>query len=248
MNKSRLLLILVGLVIIYYTLRSKVKSSKPDVVWDAEMAKFAKMSMLAYHNYHGKNDKIKTMLEEDDHFTGYQIDPEHTTRDKIVLFSTHNDTKNAHVAYRGTQNVVDWKTNFQIPFFSSNSKRGVGRLNKHRDDLKDIIKKYGKDRVSVSGHSQGGFLSMQLASMFDLPGYHYNPALPLFTNYRPPSAPQKVYKTPGDFASVSTLYKKDNFEPVISQPKRKLPYTIVLPWFLSSAINIVRAHQLTNFT
>lgn len=46
--------------------------------------------------------------------------------------------------------------------------------------IEQVFDKYGKENLSVSGHSQGGHASYQMAMEHDLPGHHYfNPAINL---------------------------------------------------------------------
>eukprot|EP00230_Micromonas_polaris_P011537 CAMPEP_0197133466 /NCGR_PEP_ID=MMETSP1390-20130617/25893_1 /TAXON_ID=38833 /ORGANISM="Micromonas sp., Strain CCMP2099" /LENGTH=292 /DNA_ID=CAMNT_0042576161 /DNA_START=256 /DNA_END=1131 /DNA_ORIENTATION=- len=81
-----------------------------------------------------------------------------------------------------------------------------------------VIQKYGKQNLSVTGHSQGGGISYHIATKYDLEGHHYNPAINhsnivqagKFANNK---NAQNIYKTHLDFASplaYSKNLKKSN--------------------------------------
>ena len=69
-----------------------------------------------------------------------------------------------------------------------------------------VLQKYGKQNLSVTGHSQGGGISYHIATKYDLEGHHYNPAINQsnivqagkFANNK---NAQNIYKTHLDFAS-----------------------------------------------
>jgi hypothetical protein len=43
--------------------------------------------------------------------------------------------------------------------------------------IDNVASKYGKNNLTVSGHSQGGHVSYEMAVRNDVEGFHYNPAI-----------------------------------------------------------------------
>ena len=110
--------------------------------------------------------------------------------------------------------VNDWLVNGQIAGGSSNMSRAK-TAEKHADQ---VIQKYRKQNLVVTGHSQGGGISYHIATKYDLEGHHHNPAINhsnvaqagKFANNK---NAQSIYKTHLDFASplaYSKNLKKSN--------------------------------------
>ena len=123
----------------------------------------------------------------------------------------HNaKTGQVTVSYRGTTDnllrtrsfLKDWRINGQITGGKSNTvrvKQGQKQLNK-------VIEKYGKNELTLSGHSLGGHVSYQLGIVNDVPSYSYNPAINMSQlksaeKYSENASKHVIFKTPLDFAS-----------------------------------------------
>jgi hypothetical protein len=177
-------------------------------------------SSYDYFNSRGKITEVHSGLRDAkydyiDDLAGFQVDEELSTIDNLVL---HNaETGEAHVSYRGTTDNIgrtktffkDWKINAEITGGSTHS----SRVQQARTQMDSVISKYGKDNLSVSGHSQGGHISWQQAVEHDLPGFHFNPAINFkqlknVEEFGDAVRKQNVYKTPLDFASPVAHNKK----------------------------------------
>ena len=76
-----------------------------------------------------------------------------------------------------------------------------------------VVEKYGKENLTVTGHSQGGHVSMAIATKNEVTGYHYNPAVNHTQiieaeKYASNVSKQTIYKTPLDFASPLAYHKQ----------------------------------------
>ena len=146
----------------------------------------------------------------------FKVDDELSTIDNVVL---HNKvTGETHVSFRGTTDrpvgktktfLNDWKINAETAGGSTRTSRMKG-ASKQMDE---VISKYGKTNLTVSGHSAGGGISYQQAVKHDLEGFHFNPAINTTHvkqagRYAENAAVQNVYKTPLDFASPMAYHKK----------------------------------------
>ena len=128
--------------------------------------------------------------------------------DNLVL---HNaKTGETHVSFRGTTDnplrtksfVKDWKINGEIAGGSTHTSR-VKTAEKQMDK---VIGKYGKENMSLSGHSQGGHVSYEMGVKYDIPSHSFNPAINSTqvedaAKYSANESKQIIYKTPLDSAS-----------------------------------------------
>lgn len=171
-------------------------------------------SSYDYFNSKGKIDEVHKGLMDKKYdyindLKGFKTDTELSTIDNLVL---HNaETGETHVSYRGTTDrplsktrsfFNDWKINGEIAGGSTHSKR-IQQADKQMDR---VISKYGKNNLTVSGHSQGGHVSYEMGVKYDLEGHHYNPAInrnqvKLSSKYASNATKQTIYKTHLDFAS-----------------------------------------------
>jgi len=102
----------------------------------------------------------------------YRVLPEHSTEDHVAFFN--DKTNNAVLAFRGTnpRNVGDLRADLAIatglqsfaPRFAD-----AGRV------TRDLVKKYGKDNVHVTGHSLGGSQALHAAGRHGVEAHAYNP-------------------------------------------------------------------------
>jgi len=149
---------------------------------------------------------------------GYKIDNELSTRRNKVYT---NDKGEAVVAIAGTDNMKDWSNNLLIPFGLHSE---TDRYKNSEDTLKKTNAKYGKQKVSVIGHSQSGHIVNDLADR-DLIGSEaiaYNPAIIGKSNKN-----VKVVKSELDPVSLFTQTKKGDvvIKPTSYNPFRYNPLT-----------------------
>ena len=187
-----------------------------------EQHKYAILAKSSYDYFdsRGKIDEVHDGLRAAKHnyvedLKGFEVDTELSTIDNLVL---HNPTTGeTHVSYRGTTNnpsrlktvLKDWRTNGEIAGGSVTTKR----YQQAEKQIDQVIAKYGKKQLTVSGHSQGGGISYEIAVSHDIPGHHYNPAInstqvKRAARYAENEAEQVVYKTATDFASPLTYDKR----------------------------------------
>ena len=188
--------------------------------------KYARLARSAYDNFYSKNedhDYVHKELSKEEfshikELQDFKVDKDLTTVDNVVL---HNGkTGETHVAFRGTSNdalgkgdpitfLNDWKMNGETLGGSLETSRMI----EAREQMEQVIEKYSKEKLTVSGHSVGGNISYEMAVTHDLEGYHYNPAIngTQINNtglYRENKAGQTVYKTRLDFASPLAYQKE----------------------------------------
>ena len=179
------------------------------------MHKYSRLanSSYDYFNSKGKIDAVHEGLQNSkydyiDDLKGFAVDEELSTIDNLVLFN--KKSKEVHVSYKGTTDnplrtksfLKDWRINGQIAGGKSNTirvKQGQKQLNK-------VVNKYGKNELTLSGHSLGGHVSYELGTVNDIPSYSYNPAINMSQlksaeNYSGNASKHVIFKTPLDFAS-----------------------------------------------
>jgi hypothetical protein len=192
-----------------------------EVTESVAQHKYAQLANSSYNyfNSKGKVDSVHEGLSNPDYgyiedLSGFRMDEELSTIDNVVL---HNEiTGETHISYRGTTDnlaatknfLTDWKTNGQIAGGSTHTHR----VQTADQQVNKVIGKYGKENLSVSGHSQGGHVSYEIAVKNDLKGYHFNPAINStqvknIGKYADNVATQEIFKTPLDFASPLGFHK-----------------------------------------
>lgn len=108
---------------------------------------------------------------------GYDIDKELSNRNRTVYVD--KDTGKAIVSFRGT----DLSGTSRWGDLGTDALIAIG-LGKHSDRMKNakkateqVIKKYGKGNVSLTGHSLGGTQALHVNRSLDVPTEVYNPGL-----------------------------------------------------------------------
>ena len=125
-----------------------------------------------------------------------------------MLFN--KESKEVTVSYRGTTDnpmrtksfLKDWRINGQI----AGGKSNTIRVKQGQKQLNEVIEKYGKSELTLTGHSQGGHVSYEMGVANDIPSYSYNPAINMSQlksaeKYSGNASKHVVFKTPLDFAS-----------------------------------------------
>ena len=201
---------------------SLVVDGTEDVVESMAQHKYSRLANASYDYFDskGKVDAVHDGLSSEEFryvedLKDFKMDTELSTIDNVVL---HNAvTGETHISYRGTTNnpvgetkafVKDWRINGEIAGGSITTKR-MRQADKQMDR---VIAKYGRDSLTVSGHSQGSNISYQQAVKNDLPGYHFNGAINATQvreaeKYAENVAVQNMYKTPLDFASPLAYHR-----------------------------------------
>ena len=146
---------------------------------------------------------------------GFKIDDELSTIDNLVLHNS--ETLETNVSYRGTTDnpmrtksfLKDWKINGQI----AGGKSNTVRVKQGQTQLNMVIEKYGKNKLSLCGHSQGGHVSYEMGVANDIPSYSFNPAINMSQlktaeKYSENASNHVIFKTPLDFASGLARDKK----------------------------------------
>ena len=186
--------------------------------------KYARLANASYDHFNGKSVHENLRKSQYDYIgdlKDFEMDDELSTKDDLVL---HNaKTGETVISYRGTTDdpvgkpknfVQDWLVNGQIAGGSTHTSRAK-TAEKQADQ---VIQKYGKQNLVVTGHSQGGGISYHIATKYDLEGHHYNPAINHSNvaqagKYANNKNAQTIYKTHLDFASplaYSKNLKKSN--------------------------------------
>ena len=135
------------------------------------MHKYSRLANASYDFFNSKGDarKVHDGLRKSrygyiDDLKGFEVDEELSTLDNLVL---HNPiTGETHISFRGTTDDIkrtreflnDWRVNSKIAF-NPRSAENTKRIRDATSQTETVIEKYGKDSLTVSGHSQGGFVS-----------------------------------------------------------------------------------------
>ena len=186
------------------------------------MHKYSRLANASYDYFNSKGNagKVHDGLRKSrygyiDDLRGFEVDEELSTLDNLVL---HNPiTGETHISFRGTTDDIkrtreflsDWKTNSKIAF-NPRSAENTKRIAEARAQTERVIEKYGKDELTVSGHSAGGFCSSTVSEEFDSAGHHFNPAISArqVRNTVATRTEQNIYKTELDFASPLAFSKR----------------------------------------
>ncbi len=163
-----------------------------------EQHKYARIAMASYY-YNDQeyvNELFSYMSELDDFVLDYQL----STEEHSVF---HNTTTNETViAYRGTTNLEDVKTDSHILM---GREKNTERYKRSEAVYEKTREKYDGS-ISTTGHSLGGGASLHVAEKYDTRGYHYNPAISstqvFSTDHYDNQSEQTIYRTKLDPVSV----------------------------------------------
>ena len=205
--------------------------------------KYSQLANASYTYYNSKgnagtvHEGLDSSYIED--LNGFRVDADLSSRDNVVL---HNSaTGETHVAYRGTADrefFKDWKVNGEIAGGSTHTTR----VQEAQVQFDRVVGKYGDSNLTVSGHSQGGHVSYEMAVRNDVEGFHYNPAINSTQvrnagQYAGNVSQQMVYKQPLDFASP-LAYNKN-----LSKSNTKLN----IVHNLHGKDSVIDTHSIDNF-
>ena len=199
------------------------------------------LMVKASANYETQPDKTLTDDFLRDNDIDYNIDPELSTKESIVLVN-NNNPEDIKVAYRGSKlnNLGDWISNGRIlvgkekdsltPFeddrFSESSKQ-----------INDIKTKYGVLPNELVGTSRGGTLAITNGDKFGIDTTTFNPFLGKnLLKSTESSAKHNVWRTTEDMPSLALGFKTDldNYDINVIRP-------------LKDSIDPRESHLLKNF-
>jgi hypothetical protein len=129
------------------------------------MTSYAKLARAAYDT-----EKYSKDFEAQ----GYVLDKELTDGDRSVF---HNpQSKKAVVSFRGTRtsNLLDLAADLKI---ARGSQGESIRFKRSTAQTKRVVAKYGKENVSLTGHSLGGSQAIHVGEKLGLQSHAYNPGI-----------------------------------------------------------------------
>lgn len=130
---------------------------------------------------------------------GWQKDEQLSTPETLVL---HDSNGHAVVAFRGSKEIKDWVTS-DIKIITGTGVKSDRRFVEAQSEVESVIKKYGKDNITLTGHSLGGRIGMEIGKNLDIPNYVYNPGTWLF-DYYSNILPDSM-KQPGAFKNTTII-------------------------------------------
>lgn len=126
------------------------------------------------------------------------------------------------IAYRGTQNMTDWKTNIKLGIGAEQSSEQIRAI---ESTYKRIVEKYGKSAIEYfTGHSKGGGQAIYMGNKHGIPTITQDPALtPKMIAKSNPQVKHIINRTPTDWVSgltdSATMLKK-NFTQKLLRPDK----------------------------
>jgi len=138
---------------------------------------------------------------------GYTIDPEFSYGNTTVY--KNNQTGKATVAFAGTRGIKDARADLAIV---AGMEQKDPQFQQALQTTKNVISKYGKDNVHITGHSLGGAKSSYVSSKLGVKGTTFNQgwfggAITHATNIgdKWDTSNVKDYVVPGDPISAATM-------------------------------------------
>ena len=194
---------------------------------ELEKAKMARAARIFRDDGH---DSAQEFLDENG--VNHTIDPELSDNHGLVL--KNNETGKVKVAYRGTDAfsphdlITDAGIGVGVPT------NQIKQMNQARNQMKDVISKYGKPEETV-GFSLGGAKAIRMGEEFGVPSTTFNPfitAKEVFGGR--PKQQHNIYRTTEDFATLGLTVANDGFNVNSIDPLKK-------------SIDPMAAHELDNF-
>jgi predicted esterase YcpF (UPF0227 family) len=198
---------------VVYGLKQSVKDRllTHEVVESVKQHKYARLSNVAYATYyHGNNSpQVKKTLEGLPETRNFKVDHALTNRNATVLHDP--TTGEAVIAYRGTdpRNYDDIYTDAMIAVGKEHETKRFKDAEKlfHR-----TATKYGRENISLTGHSLGGGQALHVGELHDIKNVSYNPGMSprqikqgLRGRYAGNVSRSTIYRTHLDPVSVGTL-------------------------------------------
>lgn len=193
---------------------------------------FANMSHSAYNP---KND-----------YEGYTLHKGYSSPDRAVYVK--DDGSHVVIAFRGTelhQGKHKALRDIGTDILAGLGFESVSSRFKHAEDItKTLIKKYGKDRVYVTGHSLGGAQAMHVSNKYGVHAEVYNPFINVFDVESHRNFPHTVvHYNVGDPVAVGTpfIHTKKTYYHLNTNPK--IPS---LPFPVPFAVSGLNQHSIDN--
>ena len=161
--------------------------------------KYARLAMASY--YYNDQEFVISLFSYMSELGDFVLDDELSTKEHSIF---HNTTTNETViAYRGTTNLDDIKTDSHILM---GREKNTERYKRSEAVYEKTREKYDGS-ITTTGHSLGGGLSIHVAEKYDVEGYHYNPAISATQVFSKDhvrnKSKQTIYRTKLDPVSIS---------------------------------------------
>ena len=174
-----------------------------------EMRKqFAKLSKIVYKLPKDRQNELNRF----DLSNNFIIVKQYSNINILVLY----DLKcgNFIVSFRGTddKNKIGqkWRDIYTDLFIALGQFQYSNRYREAEDLLKILIRRYGKERIVLTGHSLGGKVAFDLSKKYDIPAVIYNQgSSPLDINTNPNALHYNTNKNKFDILSASSYYLDD---------------------------------------
>lgn len=121
---------------------------------------YARLSMASYEKFGKRN------------VTGYTIDESLSNKNRVVYMA--ESSGEVVIAFRGT-NVKDWRDVTTDALLAFSGQKESSRFKNARKVTEQAIAKYGKERVTVTGHSLGGSQALWVSNKLGVKAHAYNP-------------------------------------------------------------------------
>ncbi len=195
--------------------------------------KYYKMNGIDSDNYVAQSEGLDK---------NWKIDEELSDSRGIVL--NNEKTGKTKIAFRGTDakgmNLDDIQTDAQI---YAGTEGNSTHFKTAQQQAQDVITKYGKENVSVTGYSLGGNKSLAIGQAYDIPSTGFNSFIGKNLVKRPDTftgVRHKLYRTREDLPSIQSAYL---------QGKSNIDVDVVSTrGSLGRSLNPYAAHALNNFT
>lgn len=105
---------------------------------------------------------------------GYEVDRDLSDRHRMVFYNP--SSKKAVISFRGTKlnDVGDLYTDFKI---LKGEEANSTRFRNSSNLTRMVMRKYGKENVSLTGHSLGGTQAVEIGQKYGLQSVSFNPGV-----------------------------------------------------------------------
>ncbi len=175
---------------------------------DTKRVKYSHLANVSYETYYKTIEKANDYLKSNNETNGFKIVESLTNKESTVL---HNPiTKETHVSYRGTDPTNIKDVGADLAILTALEKKTKRYKNAENKFIK-TVEKFGKDNITVSGHSLGGGQALHVAEKFGIKSYTFNPAVSARQVVNSTSkVEQNIYRTLTDVVSVNSLFGGKN--------------------------------------
>lgn len=182
----------------------------------------AVLSSIAYtmqdEGLQAAQERLKSFFLDDE----FTIDTSlSNARHMVFTYGANNPI----VAFRGSNDIIDGLTDLALGFSQINN---TGRLQEAREDMRQVIAKYGpgtqQNPLVVTGHSLGGYLALQMAKEFNALAFVFNPYIdnPMLENDYNWSLQPTIVRNVDDSVSIKAQELGQKVQIVTIQPQVNL--------------------------